>query len=402
MTAQIVVMNGYGVAISADSAVSLGSIRTFETAEKIYPLSQPHRMAILHSGNVNFGGIPYSVLIAEWKRQLSPKPLRNPEAYKVHFIDWLEHHSEWFSDSRSENQFMWFVEDRIKRVSEMISEYNEAQEEFVVSELLNKWIKECNDAGSWEGLKAQDVTNLVEGVRDEIQELLDEYKEAQKTLENDMDLFEEYLSVCYSSKILEGSDFIQNSSLVFVGYGENEILPSYILVDIAGVLKGRVANSVSDSHSVSTEQRNPFGLLIPAQRDAIDSFLRGYDWDFAQKLIESATTHFSSIMKQIKELNNGSNTDLDSYIESTLGTFEDEMEESRKTISEDKFLGDLRSSLSSLPIASLANVAKALVEIQGLRQTTSAQFNSVGGPTDVAIIEPLEGFQWVQHKSLKL
>ena len=87
-------------------------------------------------------------------------------------------------------------------------------------------------------------------------------------------------------------------------------------------------------------------------------------------------------------------------METSLAEFEDKLYEATRETSEKNYLKDLRSSLVSLPLASLANVAKALVEIQGLRQTTAAQFNSVGGPTDVAIIETLEGFTWVQHKSI--
>ena len=186
-----------------------------------------------------------------------------------------------------------------------------------------------------------------------------------------------------------------------MGYGENDILPSYVAVDIAGVLKGKVANSESSEGAVSTDQNTPFGLFMPAQRDAMDSFLRGYDWDFAQQFIESASEHFGTLMSKVIELNDGKNSELEEYLNEIIENFEDDLDSFRVNLSEDRFLVNLRRSLSSLPIGSLANVVKALVEIQGLRQTTSAQFNSVGGPTDVAIIEPLEGFQWIQHKSLQ-
>ena len=402
MTAQVIAMNGYGVAISADSAVSLGSIRTFETAEKIYPLMLPHRLAILHSGSVNFGGIPFPVLIADWKRQLSTKPHRDARAYKDNFIDWLEHHSEWFSDSRNEGQFTWFVEDRINKVSQMMQEYAEAKEEFILADLLAEWIKECLDAGTWEGINSKDVSLLLDEVDDSIQNLLDQYPRAKEQIDNNKDLFEEYLSVSYTSKILGGTDFISSTTLVFVGYGENDILPSYVSVDIAGVLKGKVANFEDTNLSLSTDQDTLFGIYMPAQRDAMTSFLQGYDWEFIHSFIDSASGHFGTLMEKVIELNDGKNSELDEYLNEVINDFKEDLHGFRENLSEDRFLVKLRRSLSSLPIGSLANVVKALIEIQGLRQTTSAQFNSVGGPTDVAIIEPLEGFQWIQHKSLQV
>lgn len=400
MTAQIVVMNGYGIAIASDSALSLGSIRTFETAEKIYPLKLPHRLAVLHCGSVNFGGIPFPVLIADWKRQLADKALRDADAYAENFLDWLEHHTEWFSDVRHENQFMRFVEARVSRIEEMIIEYREADEFLDVCERLTTWTAECEEAGFWEGIDPDDILKFSKTVITDINELIEASTEAKEILLANIDLFINYLAVCYASKVLVSQDFIPNATLVFAGYGDNEILPGYVSVDIAGVLKDKVGFSKGDSDTLSTDQSYLFGIFMPAQKDAMELFLRGVDWDNQKAVISRINEHFASISERITEINDGENPELDSFMETSLAEFEDKLYEATRETSEKNYLKDLRSSLVSLPLASLANVAKALVEIQGLRQTTAAQFNSVGGPTDVAIIETLEGFTWVQHKSI--
>jgi len=400
MTAQIVIINGYGVAISSDSAVSLGSIRTFETAEKIYPLILPHRMAVMHCGAVNFGGIPFPVLIADWKRQLPGKALRDAEAYKENFIDWLDHHSEWFSDIRQEKQFMRFAESRTIRVGEMISEYREAGESLDINERLTEWTKECEDAGYWKGVRPADIHRVIEVLGDEIQEVIDSNVDAKESLNSNLKVFKNYLAVCYASKLLASQDLIPNATLVFVGYGENQILPGYVSVDIVGILKDKVGYEDTDSLTLTTERQHLFGLLMPAQHDAMNLFLRGVDWDIQENVINRVNDHFGGILSEIKVINDGKNSELDEFLDKSLEEFKEKLYEASDETSEDNYLKDLRGSLVSLPLASLANVAKALVEIQALRQTTAAQFNSVGGPTDVAIIEPLEGFTWVQHKSV--
>lgn len=399
MTAQIVLMNGYGIAISSDSAVSLGSVRTFETAEKIYPIELPHRLAVMHAGSVTFGGIPFPVLITEWTKQLSNKPLRDITAYKNNFADWLGHHSEWFSDVRQENQFMWFVNNRIKRIFEIWQEDVEADKEFSFSDLMNEWILECEKEGAWEGVEKQDYQRLTAQYYEEIIKSVQKYEGLEELL-NPFELFLEYLAVCYGSKILAGSDFISVASLVFVGYGENQILPGYVSIEIAGVLQNKVAYNDVETYEIHPDKQHMFGLLLPAQKDAIELFLRGYDYDVVEKLISKGLDKVDAAIEEIVNLSISDENKVVEILQSLRESFEEDIFAATFDASDEVYLKDLRKSLASIPLGTLAEVAKSLVEIQGLRQTTNAQFNSVGGPTDVAVINPANGFQWVYHKSL--
>jgi len=64
------------------------------------------------------------------------------------------------------------------------------------------------------------------------------------------------------------------------------------------------------------------------------------------------------------------------------------------------FLEPLRNAMAGLPVADLAVVAKSLVELQALRQTTTAEIGTVGGPIDVATISRDIGFRWIRHKTI--
>jgi hypothetical protein len=68
--------------------------------------------------------------------------------------------------------------------------------------------------------------------------------------------------------------------------------------------------------------------------------------------------------------------------------------------SEDRFVAPLRYAIAGLPTATLADVARSLVELQALRQTTTAEQSTVGGPIDVAVISRSGGFKWIKHKSV--
>ena len=47
MTSQLILLNGFGVALASDSAMTLGNKRTYETAEKVIPI--PHQRMGDHS-----------------------------------------------------------------------------------------------------------------------------------------------------------------------------------------------------------------------------------------------------------------------------------------------------------------------------------------------------------------
>ncbi len=100
MTAQLILANGYGVAIASDSAVTMGGTRTYETAEKIHPLDDPHRLAVLHCGSVLLLGMPVGVLIDQWKASLGSR-LQSVEGYRDSFLIWLGDNLDSWSSPQS-------------------------------------------------------------------------------------------------------------------------------------------------------------------------------------------------------------------------------------------------------------------------------------------------------------
>ncbi len=70
MTSQLILANGAGIALASDSAVTINRSRTYESAEKICELPDPHRLAVMSSGNGLRDRLPVEVLLKEWIRSL--------------------------------------------------------------------------------------------------------------------------------------------------------------------------------------------------------------------------------------------------------------------------------------------------------------------------------------------
>ena len=111
MTSQLILLNGFGVALASDSAMTLGNKRTYETAEKVIPLPKPHRIAVLHSGSVTIHGMPYSVLVNEWANTLGSTSLRTVALYRQNFLSWLNDNHDWVTPNRATEDFMYQLKD---------------------------------------------------------------------------------------------------------------------------------------------------------------------------------------------------------------------------------------------------------------------------------------------------
>ena len=72
MTAEVVVMNPLGVALAADSAVTLGTEvdrKVYPSAEKLFQLSNACPIGVLIYGNSNFVSVPWETIIKTYRAE---------------------------------------------------------------------------------------------------------------------------------------------------------------------------------------------------------------------------------------------------------------------------------------------------------------------------------------------
>jgi hypothetical protein len=70
MTTEIAVLNRLGVALAADSAVTIsggGTTKVFDSADKLFELSCVYPVAIMLNGNMDCFGVPWEVIIKDFR-----------------------------------------------------------------------------------------------------------------------------------------------------------------------------------------------------------------------------------------------------------------------------------------------------------------------------------------------
>ncbi|MEI6671581.1 MAG: hypothetical protein WCL15_06115, partial [Actinomycetes bacterium] len=113
MTSQIVLMNKLGLAVASDSSLTMtrgDNRRTYASAEKIFPLGTDHKVAILHSGSVEFMDHPFAVLLTEWMKSLQ-RPFGSVGEYADSFCNWLAHRQDLFSEEAQANFLQRLMEE---------------------------------------------------------------------------------------------------------------------------------------------------------------------------------------------------------------------------------------------------------------------------------------------------
>lgn len=402
MTSQLILLNGFGVALASDSAMTLGNKRTYETAEKLIPLPMPHRVAVLHSGSVAIHGMPYSVLVNEWANSLGSTPLRTVALYRQNFLSWLNDNHDWVTPGRAAEDFMYQLGDVYKIIWNEINESldpddsEQIQQEKCLS-VFNYWTKNYSGLPSLAHSEGDWINQAYSRIANEV-------SEARNYWFDDIPMNEEIniqIST-FTHLYLERGHFLNRAGLAFAGFGDKQLLPSYAQVDIGGIMNESLLYENVGDRSAEPGESGYFGIYPIGQRDSIDLVLKGLDYrlvriarDAVEKTIYAPAETGNNDSANEKSMNER-NIDIDPELSHKLFHA---IEESFQEWSENNYLKGLRSAIASLPVASLASVAQSLIEVQSLSQTITGEMGTVGGPIDVATISREHGFQWVRHKS---
>lgn len=132
MTAEIGLLNKTSVILAADSAATISlHKKVFNTANKLFPLSNYEPVGIMIYNNSNWMGIPFEIIIKSYTKYLNDKSFPLLCEYRDDFIKFLK------------ENFKKFVND--EQIHEMI--------EYRLYDILDKFTEYCNE--SFEGKIAE-------------------------------------------------------------------------------------------------------------------------------------------------------------------------------------------------------------------------------------------------------
>jgi len=412
MTTEIAVMNRTGIALAADSAVTISSVAGVSirnNANKLFSLSKYHPVGVMIYGNAVFTEIPWEVIIKSYRQSLGDKEFKSVNEYSSHFFKYLNSYG-----IPDDNQIS-YVNSIARTITNGIKTHVDAQvkEKFQNSNAVtNKEIKD---------IFTDYLTKLLENINNQ---KIDVYytksrlttigKKYQKIITSSInsDLMQFKPTKGHREAILNviiraaAKGIAGNlSGIVIAGYGANDIYPVCCNYGVLGFLEGK---TIKHDNNVSVITcRNNSEILSFAQSDDIKAFIEGIapkPDNFLKKTFEEAlvnqlpTLLQDELSKELKITNDKIKSKIHTIAKDSCSGIFNGMFSEFKRYKEQTCVNPVLRAIGAMEKTELAVIAETLVNLVSFRKQVTMDMETVGGPIDVAIITKGDGFIWAKRK----
>jgi hypothetical protein len=282
MTAEIVVANKLGVALAADSTITIRSgtgDKTYNNANKLFTLSKLHPVGALVYGSANLNGIPIEVIIKEFRLSLSDTEQDSLSEYADAFLDFLRtsvpitptDHSANFDAIVFEYCRQLQIAIRQAIVNRQISLSDATAVRAVIREFITDFRDSVNAAGPSPSMLGIDRAALSQMYPNVVETTVGTvFAIFGLTAATRRRIIELILDACLSNELTDN-----RLGIVITGYGRREYYPSLVSYEMDGFFAGQLKLVVKSTGNVSNSNES---LVYPfAQRDVATLFMEGVD-----------------------------------------------------------------------------------------------------------------------------
>ena len=398
MTTIVGVLNKRAVAIAADSAVTVGDThKVMNTGNKIFTLSKYAPVGIATYGNASLMDTPWEVIIKCYRRELKTKKFLYLREYVDDFIQYLRKHEFFASLSvqlRNMNLQMSTFLTSCDNLAKKRVNYATNQTQAVVDELNDCKNKNMANTEIFTDFQAYSYSDFLLFARNELQNVL-----IGSSIPNISQHFDSFAESYYYYMRIANIPRNEESGLVFVGYGEEEIYPSlYNIVTTIG-FEHKLQYRYGEIREITNE--NTSASVVPfAQVETTLTILGGINPTFYKIIsnnIKSALATVKSTSSNFAKQQNAQNVaaQIDGIDETAITNV---FTKAAQDAFLQKYTSPLINTISHLSVSDMANVAESLVALTSLVHRMSPKEESVGGPVDVAVISKGDGFIWIKRK----
>ena len=397
MTAIVAVLNKHAVAVAADSAVTMGDThKVVNSANKIFTLSKYHPVAVMTYSNAAFMGVPWDIIIKEYRKELAKNSFEKLKDYIDDFITFL-HKRLFFCDEETQRDYLKLLLDSFVKIcrDELSRQNGFAAEKLTTEQLKEKFISYKEHHRNDE--KCSEFEHYAyDEFKKQYYALVKEYSS-----QNGVNLSDELCEAffCYLSAKLESP---MNTGLVFVGYGENEIYPSLYPLNVSLAVDGRLRYYIDEARIVEISDHGCATSIVPfAQIDVTQTIVRGINPTFRHILYDVISDTVSNVLEIIaNHLTKDDSTvamapiiqglDTSSITKIAIQTIQQQMFNC--------YTEPLLQTVIGLDKEDMANMAESFIALTSLVRRMQPREETVGGPVDVAVISKGDGFVWINRK----
>lgn len=437
MTAVVAVLNKTGMALAADSAVTVSNSvssqsKVFNTANKVFTLSKYHPIAIMIYSSASFLSTPWEVIIKLYRQELRQKSFDTVEDYYHDFTRFLLT-SKLLNFLSKENDYIGSIalnvfEDVRNGVMDLLNTGESDIRNYFVSYEINKHLEDDKKNSlikvilDYFNKKLSDSLQNVNNLSN-----LDVFKDKSKGFDSEtkeylskifLDSFAKYFAFIdntslLSNNILQLSDLVLSyllkdiflfgsTGLIFAGYGRKQIYPALYAIELDGIFNSKIRYKTT--YDIQIDDHTDAALILFAQVDVMQTFLNGINPEMRALIIQSVQQTFEKLLIDYSNtINVILNAKLDNKVisdiqNSVINSAVLEVTNQIGDIIARSQVNPTVNALRTLSKEDLAELAENLIYLTFLKRRTSSSVESVGGAVDVAIISKGDGFIWKKRK----
>lgn len=395
MSVGVCIINRNGIALAADSAGTFtGNKMFYNSMNKVFALSQLQPYGAITYGNTSVHNVSIDQILKEFTVYLKDKSICDFYEIESLFVSFINEKKEYYRFIGSENSFCTrlikeLVVDWGNKIKRVINEEDSKQK---IADILGELKSHVENS-----LKVENF-DVSEYIHDHYATSFDlmlgmvvpELKNYIEEKNFFWDLISKYFNL---SLQIETDNFI---GLFFAGYGENDAFPKFIHLNIYTVINGQLKYLVKDKFD---ESNNGAKIVSLAQGDVIMTFCKGISEYFVNYIPQKTD---EIIRKKIETFESEYSQEQMQKIKESLSDCKNDIYSLIQTVSQEKNINPLLESVQLIPLPEMATLAENLINITSLKRTFSLDGNqqTVGGPTDVAILSKPDGFSWVKRKQV--
>ena len=413
MTAEVAVMNRMGIALAADSVVSIYANgvqpKTHDSVAKLFMLSEWYPVGIMVYNSASLLGVPWETIIKLFRKSLQDNCFERLECYGEELTNFLANSTSLFPREVQEKYFQEEFEGECRRIvreadglydllplSIRLGGAPTVKERAlivrdVIDDRLQKWKAQENAKHFTEQIASAFLASVSGEVNNTVLRVFSKWPvEAGEV--NKLNEIAHYL--VFKKNLEMGA----HTGLVIGGYGESEHFPVVQHIVICGMYGGVLKRE--DPGVVRISEDKPSYVESFADTEAVNDFFYGASGRVLEEIGKAIAIIRSGPNEALQRVTGMRKTKKDELMKS----IELQSEKQAKHVEEKvglliarRFWGIL-GVVQILPLKELARVAETLVSLSSFNKRLSLEAETVGEPIDVAVISKGDGFIWINRK----
>ena len=395
-----------GVAMAADSAVTVAGKKVYNSANKLFMLSKYHPIGIMIYGSAEFMGFPWEVLIKLYREELGNKEFETVADYTNSFLEFLastNHISEQDEISYVAQAAFQIYPEVVSRVRNSIDALLQQKKtvddkdtlaviDYEISKMLVEIDQHDFDFEMAPKIEAQLVKKIAPILIKRLAVVFDRLP---------LTAVQQKKLVKIGAMAITRKVFNHESGIVLAGFGKIEVFPSMLSCAIKCRASGKVIRSNTETAQISSSIANGSTAVIKpfAQGEMVHAFMGGVDpslGKLSSDYLEKVFREFPiKLLEHFKLPNEASLRPI--LVQVSHEVFNN-YKNALRDYQRENHINPVLSAVASLPKDELAAMAESLINLTSFKRKVTIETETVGGAIDVAVISKGDGFIWIKRK----